>query len=469
MILRNFGECLKDETIYKPEQIEDVIKQVRTNFRFHKVNTPHKYFNVPCSFDIETSSFYDQNMEKVGLMYVWIFGIYGKVIIGRTWNEFTGMIEKLCNILDLNSDKRLCCFCHNLQYDFQFFRSHFHFEKVFASDRRQPLYALTDSGIEFRCSYMLSGLSLQKVGENLLKYKVSKMVGDLDYRQIRHAKTPLSKKEVGYCSGDVKVVMAYIAEEIENYEGIGNLPYTKTGYVRKYCRNYTFYDPETGRRDKERFYRNKELMRACCILDPSMYDDLKNAFMGGYTHANDLYVKKSIGTDKSCEIKGKIASWDFTSSYPAVLLSERMPMGKPERIDCTELTSDKFEYLNRMYCTMFTISFENIREKPDAPDTYISQSKCILLSKDAVINNGRVVSAAELEITILNIDYEIIDQLYDWDSYTVGNMYIWIKDYLPRDFMLAILNLYKNKTELKGVKDKQAEYMVSKAMLNACY
>ena len=118
---------------------------------------------------------------------------------------------------------------------------------------------------------------------------------------------------------------------------------------------------------------------------------------------------------------------------------------------------------------MFTISFENIREKPDAPDTYISQSKCIRLSKDAVINNGRVVSAAELEITILNVDYEIIDQLYDWDSYTVGNWYIWIKDYLPRDFMLAILNLYKNKTELKGVKDKQAEYMVSKAMLNACY
>ena len=37
------------------------------------------------------------------------------------------------------------------------------------------------------------------------------------------------------------------------------------------------------------------------------------------------------------------------------------------------------------------------------------------------------------------------------------------------DFILAILELYKNKTELKGVAGKEAEYMVSKGMLNACY
>ena len=243
MILKNFMECLSDEVIYTPDQIEDVIKQVRTNFRFHQLNTKHKYFNVPAALDLETSSFYNADMEKVGLMYVWILGLYGKVIIGRSWEQLTEVINKIVDILQLNENKRLIFYVHNLQFDFQFFRSHFTFTKVFASDRRQPLYALTDSGVEFRCSYMLSGLSLEKVGNNLLKYRVRKQVGDLDYSLIRHQKTRLKKKELGYCAGDVRVVMAYIAEEMERYGGIAALPLTKTGYVRNYCRNFLFRDP----------------------------------------------------------------------------------------------------------------------------------------------------------------------------------------------------------------------------------
>ena len=333
MILYNFEECLNDETIYKPEQIGDVIKQVRTNFRFNQINTKHKYFNVPCALDLETSSFYDSNMEKTGLMYIWIFGIYGKIIIGRTWEELTGMIEKLVEILDLNENKRVICYVHNLQFDFQFFRSHFTFTKVFASDRRQPLYALTDSGIEFRCSYMLSGLSLAKVGDNLLKYIVKKKVGDLEYSLIRHSKTRLTKKELGYCSADVKVVMAYIAEEIERYNGIARLPLTKTGYVRNYCRNFLFRDPETGKKDKHKFLQNKDLMDRLQIIDADMYTDLKNAFAGGFTHGNSLYIGKTLRN---------VSSWDFTSSYPTVMIAERFPMGRPERIECINMEEEEF-------------------------------------------------------------------------------------------------------------------------------
>ena len=460
MILHNFEECLKDETIYKQDQIGDVIKQVRTNFRFNQINTKHKYFNVPCALDLETSRFYDSNMEKTGIMYVWIFGIYGKIIIGRTWEELTGMIDKLVEILDLNENKRVICYVHNLQFDFQFFRSHFTFTKVFASDRRQPLYALTDSGIEFRCSYMLSGLSLAKVGDNLLKYIVKKKVGDLDYSLIRHSKTRLTKKELGYCSADVKVVMAYIAEEIERYNGLARLPLTKTGYVRNYCRNFLFRDPETGKKDKHKFLQNKDLMDRLQIIDADMYTDLKNAFAGGFTHGNSLYIGKTLRN---------VSSWDFTSSYPTVMIAERFPMGRPERIDCINMEEEEFLHNINLYCCIFTICLHGLQEKPDAPDNYISQSKCIKLSADAVINNGRVVSASYCELTITNIDYEVITWLYDWDAYEVCNLIRWQRGYLQRDFVLAILELYKNKTELKGVAGKEAEYMVSKEMLNACY
>ncbi|MBD4491552.1 hypothetical protein GUG78_06620, partial [Xanthomonas citri pv. citri] len=76
-----------------------------------------------------------------------------------------------------------------------------------------------------------------------------KLVGDLDYSLLRHSKTPLTQKEIGYCLNDIKVVMCYIQELIEQYKNITHLPITKTGFVRKYCRSVCFKttDPETGK------------------------------------------------------------------------------------------------------------------------------------------------------------------------------------------------------------------------------
>lgn len=465
MKLQGFKEALEDETIYRPDQVEEVIKKVRTNFRFHRSNTKHKYFNVPAALDLETSSFYDKDGEKVGIMYVWMLGIYGLVIMGRIWDEFTETLNRVSEILDLNENKRLMIYVHNLQFDFQFFRHHFNWDKVFASDRRQPLYALTDTGIEFRCSYQLSGMSLAKVGENLLTYKVKKMVGDLDYKKIRHSKTRLTKKEKGYGVADVKVVMAFIAEEIERENGAGRLPLTKTGYVRKYCRNQIFIDPETGLKDKKKGRRFREYI-SLCTLTPTIYEKTRDAFMGGFTHANCLYVGQTVDAAEC----GPISSYDFTSSYPSVMVAERgFPVGTPIEVDTKGMSKDQFYELIHYYACIFTIHFFGIREKPEVYENYISRSKCRYVTKDVVTNNGRVVSASELMVTITEVDFEIINALYDYDGFEISYLVYWHRGYLPTDFVKAILNLYKAKTELKGVAGKEVEYQVSKGMINACY
>lgn len=67
--------------------------------------------------------------------------------------------------------------------------------KGFSIDLRKPIYGITENGIEFRCSYLLSGYSLAKLGEQLHKYKCEKLVGDLDYSLLRHSKTPLTQKK----------------------------------------------------------------------------------------------------------------------------------------------------------------------------------------------------------------------------------------------------------------------------------
>ena len=110
MELTGFQDFLKSNEIYKPEEILSVLKIVRQNFKFSYSNKTTKYLNVPCSFDIETSSFFrstGKDEQKVAIMYEWTFGIYGAVIVGREWGEFVSMLETLCNELKLTKEKRL--------------------------------------------------------------------------------------------------------------------------------------------------------------------------------------------------------------------------------------------------------------------------------------------------------------------------------------------------------------------------
>ena len=197
------------KTIFNLQDLPELL----TDFKEIKTNKRITYINIESAFDIEVSSFY-QFDEKRCCMYAWIFGIDGKCIIGRTWEDAIKLFNDISDHYSLTVDKRLIVYVHNLSYEFQFFRHFFKWYKVFAIDDRKPIYAVTMSGIEFRCSYILSGYSLETVGKNLKIYPVEKKTGDLDYSLIRHSKTPLTAKENGYILNDALVVMSYIKEEM---------------------------------------------------------------------------------------------------------------------------------------------------------------------------------------------------------------------------------------------------------------
>src|SRR5699024_7088586 len=116
---------------------------------------------------------------------------------------------------------------------------------------------------------------------------------------------------------------------------------------------------------------------------------------------------------------------------------------------------------------LFEIKLENVEAKIKQ-DTYISESKCYTLEKP-IINNGRVYSADSLEMTITDIDFKIIEQVYSWDKIAVANVKKFYRDYLPKDMKKEIIDLYQDKTELKDVEGKEVEYMLSKGMLNSVY
>lgn len=459
-----FIDNLQSTKIYSPYEIEEMIELSMNNVRKvtkrrHKKSSIH-YYDCPCAFDIETTSFIDANHEKASTMYVWMLGLNGLCMMGRTWEEFINVINMISGILELDENNRIIIGVHNLGYEFQFIRHYFEWEKVFSVDIRKPVYAITTQGIEFRDTYILSGYKLETVGKNLHTYKVEKMVGDLDYTKIRNSKTKLTKKEIGYCINDIKVVMAYLQECIDTEGSIIKIPLTKTGYIRRYVKNACY-----GLDIKEKNYKKWDYMALIqnLTLDPEEYIMLKRAFCGGFTHASPFYSGK---------ICSNVMSMDLTSSYPTQLCLPKFPMSKGEKHTVT--SKKDFEESIKLYCCLFDIELENVQSK-FMYDAYISRSRCIQCV-NPIMSNGRVVSADRIVITITEQDYNIIKNVYTWDKIKIGKMIRYKRGYLPKDFVRSVLELYKNKTELKGLEgdDKNGvpysvTYLSRKEMLNACF
>lgn len=123
-------------------------------------------------------------------------------------------------------------------------------------------------------------------------------------------------------------------------------------------------------------------------------------------------------------------------------------------------------YLNN-YCCMFECTFYNIRSKVSF-ENYISISRTTD-AENFLINNGRVIEADMVKMSLTEQDFFIIAEMYEWDYIEVSNFYRFYKGYLPKDLIITILELYKDKTELKGVEEKIVEYLVSKGMINSIY
>ena len=165
------------------------------------------------TFDTETSSFYSRDgvkweyLEpntditeypyKMGLVYLWTFSIDDVVYYGREINDFAIFLNRL-NIL--NPYKKII-YVHNLGYDFQFSRNVLKFDDVFSRMPHKPIYARVNQfNIEFRCSYMLTNMSLEKSAREYGNRP--KLVGGLDYNKARTPLTPLTQRELDYAEYD---------------------------------------------------------------------------------------------------------------------------------------------------------------------------------------------------------------------------------------------------------------------------
>lgn len=407
------------------------------------------YVNYVATFDIETSKIEKSNDEYEGFLYHWQFCINGLVIFGRDWLQFAQLIYYLKDILELSNNKKLVVYVHNLSYEFHFLYNLFYVSDVFCIDKRKVLKCILDDFIELRCSYYLSNMNLSKFIENTPNTQHIKALGDLDYSKLYLPSSQLSSKEYGYCYNDVYGLFECIRERLQEFN-LNQIPLTSTGYVRRECR-----------KNMNKNLNNRKIFEKLA-LNQEVHDLLRDCLRGGNTASNRYHTNV---------ILDNVSSYDMTSAYPYVMLSEKYPMSKFIYYDLESFK--ELDYYNKRYCTIGYYYFSNIKLKNNIPIPYIPISKCLTVVKDEdlIVYNGRLISSSGIKIGLTNIDYEIIKNQYDFDyeDLRVENFYFARKGFLPKELRETIIKYYEIKTQLKGINDKEYEYMKSKNKLNSLY
>lgn len=407
------------------------------------------YLNGDFGVDIETTSFYHEG-KKRAYCYMCMVNVCGNYIYCRTLDELSIIFHNLKIRYNLHGKRRMIMYVHNLAFEFQFFRDICNFSEVFARAPRKPIKSFDDkSGIEFRCSYILSGLSLAHVAENLKNTNIEKISGDdFDYTKLRHHKTPLTELEMMYCEHDVMILHYYVLQELEkNGNNITKIPLTQTGYVRRECRNEIFNNVNL-KQYRSMIRRNSP--------DENLFILLNKTFAGGDTHANYLHVKQKIEN---------VYSFDFASSYPTVMVKCKFPYHFTK---CEIYNMETFRNLLNKKACLFKCSFEHIKAKRH--HHILSLSKCET-SRNEIIDNGRIVQADYVTTFFTDIDFKDFENFYNYDKIRIIEFYYADYNYLPTPFVKYILKLFEHKTTLKGLKGElnEALYLKAKQYINGLY
>ena len=448
----------------------------------HRISNKHKEIDNIMCFDIEVSSFFQDNngviysqndilrkfkhlkkeerynalstffsnCDKGSLCYIWQFGIENNVVFetyyGRELKEFKILIDKLNETLNY----RAYIYIHNSSYEMQFLQNIFDLEnecECFFTDKRQPLY-FRYGNIEFRCSYRLTNLSLRDWGKQ--SGETQKTL--LDYGTIRTPVTKLKIDELEYAENDIKIMYDGLKQYREQYNYIGNIPYTQTGKPR--------------REIKKLFHNNKnyhEQITKELPINLNEYKIQKRCYGGGLCIANAKNVKNKKGRIKKHK---NVFNRDIASAYPYQLVTQLFPSGRFRK------TTKTFDELNfEKFCYLMCIKIGECKAKSIK---HILPRAKIPIRKNCKFDNGKLISIGKDGYAVLyctEIDYQTYKKYYDFKEKDIELLecYEAPKAYLDKQFVEYVLGLYANKTTLKGIDEQKVYYDRLKEVLNACY
>ena len=275
----------------------------------------------------------------------------------------------------------------------------------------------------------------------------------MDYNEKRYSYTELSDAEIEYCMNDVICLCEAVIRKMQHdNDTLYTIPLTSTGYVRREVKKVVTDRPQLLKKIREMY------------PDRDIYNMLKNAFRGGNTHANRYYADTVIDN----KYYGMVHSADRSSSYPAVICNNLYPMSVFESIENPDIKKIYHYIYDLNRAVLMTIGIYDLRLNDISWGCpYISRSKCSTIS-NGIFDNGRVLSADYVELTITDVDFKIIQEEYKGD-FIILKAYSAKYGKLPQCIIDTVIKYYRGKTELKGVEGQEYFYMKSKNLLNSIY
>ena len=429
-------------------------------------------------------------IEPYAIMYNWQFCVESgrtdfkeaksevehQVIMGRTWDELLAFLSVLTKGIEFCSENRreasnykrinAYVYVHNLGFEFAFIRNIFEVImskcgknlRVFARDRRNPMrfiVPLNGVNLIFMDSMCLVNKSLENWGkdENLEVQKIKEP--DDFYMPIRTPNTKLTDEELNYASNDVETMYYGIRRFRGRFIYMHNIPITQTGIIRRRIR-------------AEVSCVNKDWVRTCQEIERNMTVDLLkklyDCFAGGWVHSNKSKTNYVFGINN---YNVPVTCVDIRSSYPAVMTMFTVPTGSFVRCSMDDIrTIMQQNPVNRN--RRFFIKFKAYNVKAATDNTFWSNSH-IEDSSRHKDDDGNLVSADYIVTTMTDLDFEIFCKAYRYSNIEFIEGYIAEASYFPKELIKFILKQYKNKTSLKGLKDKKSKYSEAKIIIDSIY
>lgn len=440
---------------------------------------------TPVMMDIETSNNHAENVQDLRTWMVscqiWFNNDY---YLFRKPEEVVDFFDKMYTKYKLypseELDKRLIIYIHNASYDLSYLVPYFEeglpvfpYEGQGIITKENQFITYKCGSLEFRCSFRLSGMSLEKWSSEMnIEHK--KLVGLYDYDKVIYQDSELNKNEEDYDKVDVIAMQECLDKQLSYYQDdMATIPYTKTGYIRRTLRRACKVDSN---------YRNKYFKNT--RLDAELYQAMHEAYAGGYTHNNRFYIDKLV--------VAKIGHRDFKSHYPTQMAVNEFPLGRPEKIydidkSVNDLDIPEILDMSPKFSTLTVLRIYSARlRKNTISMPFLAEAKCLGKTTRDLPDNGRYImveSEEGLRLTVTNYDLKILVEQYELE-YAIEKVWRMVNMPLPNCLLYVVDKYFKGKSDKKNVVknlteqfgkldprtvDAQFELQQDKASLNSIY
>lgn len=434
----------------------------------HRKYDDEHFYKYPCAFDTETTTVlghtvWNKSEDAVGFTYLYQFNLFGKVFMFRLETEVMEFLRMVADTFKTFTYK-IVFYVHNLSYEWQFIKDwlNINIDSVFATEKRKIVSFNTEYNIEFRCSYRLTNMNLEKLTEDYSTFYV-KEKEIMDYDLYRDPYTHLDDNTVLYSALDVLGLSDALQGfmKANGFTVKDNRP-TSTSIVRHAVREVML--------NKKNRQFTKDVIRRTA-LDETQYKLMLDLKAGGNTHANREYVGRKLYN---------LGHGDFTSSYPyQMICNNTYPMFKFKLVSFMDKGYFDFNDYKRTaqrYCIISRFKILNPRLRKDkyVPIPYLSLSRCFKQDGATTLlgyDNGRVTDFKGT-VDVAFYDEEFLKCFltqYEFDEIIAYDSYISTKGFLPKSLRESVFSYYEKKTELKGVEGSEYEYMKSKNCVNGIF